>query len=371
MKKYWSIIFLCTLFLSCGKDESSAVVQETPTINLEGFSYEIGEITPASVEIQFTSNSVRGSGGQLVREIWFKKPVEIEWSKVDITDAAAQQAYLLERLEKATKYLLKPVFSIGNLMKEGPERTFTTPPFKYFARRYGLHKALIYSPDDSEDIDFRELNPKPNFFIMHKGDSLEMEYTAISKDSMLLSLESNSSIFFDENDDSVERLDLQLHFNLNDYYNTNTLGQDLEIFNNQPRIDSLIIQQVRDCDGFERTQIVFRGLFWDPLNAPNSANSPDDYRVKISSVQNPSVSTPIMTISEFDANSNSFNQGCKDGFRTVIDIPVQNFFHRGSVLWVAFPKDLLPEGEYQLGFSVIKNDEIYSATPFEFNLTYE
>jgi len=370
MKKLFIPLLTSIFLLACGEDEP-VIIETEPSISLEGFSYGIGEITPTSVEIQFTSNSVRGSGGQLVREIWFKKPVEIEWSKVDITDAAAQQTYLLEGLEKATKYLLKPVFSIENLMKEGPERTFTTPPFTYFARRHGLHKALIYSPDDSEDIDFRELNPKPNFFIMHKGDSLEMEYTAISKDSMLLSLESNSSIFFDENDDSVERLDLPLHFNLNDYYNTNTLEQDLEIYNNQPRIDSLIIQQVRDCDGFERTQIVFRGLFWDPLNPPKSANSPDDYRVKISSVQNPSVSTPIMTISEFDANSNSFNQGCKDGFRTVIDIPVQNYFHRGSVLWVAFPKDLLPEGEYQLGFSIIKNDEIYTAEPFTFGLVYE
>ncbi len=370
MKKLFIPLIATIFLLACGEDEP-VIIEKEPTISLEGFSYDIGEITPASVEIQLTSNSVRVSGGQLVREIWFKKPIETEWSKVDITNASAQQTYLLEGLEKATKYLLKPVFSIGDLIKEGPERTFTTLPFKYFSKRYGLHKALIFSPDNSEDIDFRELNPKPYFFITHKGDSLEMEHTAISKDSMLLSLDSNSSIFFDENEESIQKIGSPLYFKLKDYYNTNTLGLDLEIYNNQPKIDSLIIQQVRDCDGFERTQIVFRGLFWDPLNPPNSANSPDDYQVKISSVQNPSVSTPVMTISELDLSSSSFNQGCKDGFRTVIDIPAQNYFHRGSVLWVAFPKDLLPEGEYQLRFSVIKNDETYSAEPFEFNLTYE
>mgnify|MGYP001951921202 CR=1 FL=1 len=95
------------------------------------------------------------------------------------------------------------------------------------------------------------------------------------------------------------------------------------------------------------------------MNPPSTPNGPDNYRVKISSVQNPSVSTPIMTLSEFDIDSSSFTNGCKDGFRTVIDIPVENLFHRGSVLWVIFPKELGPEGAYEIQFKAKNKSESF------------
>lgn len=368
MKKKIIYLFASIFLLSCSEDEPAIITPEPIIINLK---YEIREITPISLEIKFVSNSVSAIGGNLIRQIWFKKAIDLEWSIKDITDLDSQRTYLLEGLERATKYIIKPVFRIENLTTEGSSQTITTLPFKYFARSYGIHRALLYSPDNSDDIDFRELDPPLSFFITYRGDSLEMEYVAISKDSILISLDSNNSLFFEESFVFIERLDLPLNFKWRDHYKNNALEQDLEIYNNKPKIDSLIIQQVRDCEGFKRTQLAFRGLFWDPLlNSQNSLNGPDDYRVKISSVQNPSVSTPIMTISEFDQNS-SFSQGCKDGFRTVIDIPIQNFFHKGSVLWVAFPKDLLPNGAYEIQFSVIKNGETYSAEPFEFDLVYE
>tara|TARA_R110000744_G_scaffold259379_3_gene374501 strand:- start:1017 stop:2129 length:1113 start_codon:yes stop_codon:yes gene_type:complete len=370
MKKLFITLFASTFFLACSKDESNTIPPE-PTINLQGFSYDIGEITPTSMELEYVSTSVSGTGGKIIREIWYKKATDLEWSKKDITDEVVQRTHLLEGLEKATKYIVKPVFSIENITKEGLEKTVTTLPFKFSVRKYRLHEAHLYLTDNAEDTDFRELDATPYFFVEHGGDTLDLKYTTLSKDSILISLDSNSSILFQENDILTESLDLPLHFKLNDYYNNDILQQNFQIYNNQPKIDSLIVQQVIDCEDLQRTRLAFKGLFWDPLNPPSTPNGPDNYRVKISSVQNPSVSTPIMTLSEFDINSSSFTNGCKDGFRTVIDIPVENLFHRGSVLWVIFPKDLLPEGAYEIQFSVIKNDETYSADPLEFDLVYE
>ena len=370
MQRLFIVLFVSVLFLSCGEDEP-VIVQEDPKINFDRFSYDIGEITPSSVIVRFISNSVSGTGGQLIREIWYKKSNDSEWSKKDITDGALQQSHVLDGLENATKYNIKPVFSIGDLVKEGSERTISTLPFQYFSRGYSNEKALIWTRDSKDEIDFRALDPEPSFFLKFEADSLEMAYTAISKDSLITSLESNTSQFFESNEEYVEKIEASVSLRLNDFYDEKVT--ELDIYNKKPKIDSVYYQTVVSCDDYDVLKLLFRGNFWSAIydNKDTLFNVPNDYNISIKNKQDPSISSPVYTRSELRENKPGITTSCESDISIIEDVPIENNFHRGRFLWVSMPKDLFPEGDYILHFSAVKNDETYTAEPLEFELLYE
>ena len=79
MKKLYIALLATLLFFSCSEDKPEAVqIGQTP--NITNITYDIGAITSTSVVIDFTSNSFSSSGGDLIREIWYKKPADADWS---------------------------------------------------------------------------------------------------------------------------------------------------------------------------------------------------------------------------------------------------------------------------------------------------
>ena len=364
MKKLSLLLFASILFLSCSEDEPEVAQREAPTLNIGNFSYDIGTIASTSVIVEFTSNPVTSSGGELIQEIWFRKSSDTEWSILDITDVAFQQLYLLDGLDLATKYIIKPVFTIGELVKEGPERTLTTLPFEYTALKDGFEQILLLSNDTS--IDFQAFESEPSFYLKYANDSIPMIYDAISKDSLLISFQADNSLFFEGNDANVEKINTSISFQFKEYYEKDWKG--LEIFNRQPKIDSLIFQEVVSCTDLDHTKLQFTGLFWNATLFSESLLEADEYAISIKNVQDPSIATPVYIKSDFIEN---IATGCEAGIDIIFEEPIQNRFHSGSLLWISFPKDLLPEGDYQLQFSAIKNNETYTAEPFEFELSYQ
>ncbi len=365
MKKLRIVLLASVMFLGCSKDEPEVIVQAAPIPTLDNITYDIGAITSTSVVIDFTSNSFSSSGGQLIREIWYKKPTDAEWSIKDISNTPSEQLqHLLNGLELATKYMIKPVFTIGELVKEGAETTVITLPFKFTATKDGFEQILLVSDDTS--VDFQAFESDPSFYLKYANDSIPMTYGAISKDSLLIAFETSNSLFFEGNDEYVEKINSSISFQFKDYYEKD--WKTLEIFNRQPKIDSLSSQNVTMCSGLDHTKLLFDGLFWNARGVSENLLEADDYVISIKNVQDPSISTPVYTKSNFVDDAAT---ACEAGFDILFEEPIQNRFHSGSSLWISFPKDLLPEGNYQLQFSAIKNNEIYSAEPLEFELLYE
>ena len=364
MKKLSPILFAAILFLSCSEDKPEVVQVEEPIVNFEDFSYDIGTITSTSVILEFTTNPISSFEGQLSQEIWYRKSTEVEWSIRDITNEKFQLVHLLEGLELATKYFIKPVFTIGELVKEGTEQIITTLPFKVTAKKDDFEQILLLSMDSS--IDFQNLESEPSFYLKYVNDSIPMTYTAISKDSLLITFEVDNSLFFQENDAYIEKINASISFQFKEYYEKDWKG--LEIFNRQPKIDSLIFQEVVSCTDLDHTKLQFTGLFWNANLFSESPLEADEYAISIKNVQDPSIATPVYIKSDFIEN---IATGCEAGIDIIFDEPIQNRFHSGSLLWISFPKDLLPEGDYQLQFSAIKNNETYTAEPFEFELSYQ
>lgn len=365
MKKVYLLV-LTTILFSCGKDETEIPAPE-PTIEVQGFLYNIKDVTTNSFTLRVTENGVRSSGGRLTTEIWFKEKNAEDWSKqeIDLVLGVGPTEHIVEGLKPATKYFVKPVFSISEIVKEAAQQTTTTKPFEFFRRKNGLEGVLLVSQD--ENIDFRELETKPSFFVKYKNDSIPMIYEAVSQDSLIASIKKSTLSFFEPEEPYIEKIEATVGFKVNDYYDDNF---QLDLYNKRPKIDSLYFQRIEECDGLTYTKLLFQGLFWNAsiLLEDTDANRPDDYRISIKNIQDPSISSPILTI---DGLSTEIPQSCETGFNTLFDLPIQNRFHQGSFLWTSVPKDILPEGEYKLEFSVIKNEEIYTADSFEFILDYD
>lgn len=364
MKRLSIILVVSLIFISCSEDEPNvAPIGQTPTI--DNITFDIDAITSASVVVDFTSNSFSSSGGQLIREIWYKKPIDTEWSIKNITNAPSEQLqHLVDGLEFATKYSIKAVFTIGELVRESGETNITTLPFETTALKDGFEQILLISKDSS--VDFQALESEPSFYLKFANDSIPMTINAISKDSLLIDFQADNSIFFEGNDEYVEKINTSVSFGLKDYYEKD--WKTLEVFNRQPKIDAIASLNVVSCTGLDHTKLQFTGFFWNAREYSESLFEADDYSFSIKNVQDPSISSPVFTKSDFIEN---VEDACETGFDIFFELPVQNRFHSGSSLWVSFPQDLLPEGNYRLQFSVIKNGETYTAEPFEFELTYE
>lgn len=364
MKKLYLVLFASILFLSCSDDEPE-VIQGAPLPSIGNITYDINAITSTSVIIEFTSISFTGDVNGFILEIWHKKPSDSEWSILDITNEASDTEHLLGGLELATKYIIKPVFTIGELVKEGAESSITTLPFKSIERKdYIFEQILLLSNDTS--VDFQAFESEPSFYLKYANDSIPMIYDAISKDSLLISFQADNSLFFNGNEEYVEKTDTSISFQFKDYYEKD--WKIMEIFNRQPKIESLTSQNVVSCTGVEHTKLRFDGLFWNARAFSEILLEADDYAISIKNVQDPSIATPVFTKSDFIDN---VADACETGFDILPELPVQNRFHSGNSLWVSFPMDLLPEGNYQLEFSAINNDETYTAEPLEFVLSYE
>ncbi len=364
MKRVYIFLIASLFFVSCSDDEPETVTGgQTPTI--DNITYDIGAITSTSVIVDFTSNSFTSSGGQLIREIWYKKPVDSEWSIKDITAAPSEQLqHLIDGLDFATKYSIKAVFTIGELVRESTETNITTLPFETTAKKDGFEQILLISKDSS--VDFQAFESEPVFYLKYANDSIPMTPNVISKDSLLIDFQADNSIFFQNNNEYVEKINTSVSFGLKDYYEKN--WKTLEIFNRQPKIDALSFQEVVSCSELDHTKLQFNGLFWNARLFTESLFEADEYSISIKNVQDTSISTPVYTKSDFNEN---IATACEAGIDILFTEPVQNRFHSGSSLWISFPRDLLPEGDYQLLFTAIKNDETYMAEPFAFELTYE
>lgn len=364
MKKLYLVVLASVLFLSCSDDEPDTI-QGAPLPSIGNINYDIGAITSTSVIVEFTSITFTSDGSKFILEIWHKKPSDSEWSILDITDAASETAHLLDGLELATEYIIKPVFSIGELVKEGAETSIITLPFKSIERKdYEFEQILLLSDDTS--VDFQAFESEPSFYLKYANDSIPMIYDAISKDSLLISFQANNSLFFEGNEEYVEKTDTSVSFQFKDYYEKD--WKTMEIFNRQPKIEALTSQNVVSCTDLDHTKLRFDGLFWNARAFSEILLEADDYAISIENVQNPSIATPVFTKSDFIEN---VADACETGFDILVELPVQNRFHSGSSLWVSFPKDLLPEGTYRLQFSVINTDETHTAEPLEFELSYE
>ena len=364
MKKLYIVLIASLLFLSCSEDEPEVIQREGPIVNFEDFSYDIEAITSTSVILEFATNPISSFEGQISQEIWYRKSAEAEWLIRDITDEKFQLEHLLEGLELATIYFIKPVFTIGELVKEGEVQIITTLPFKVTAKKDSFEQILLLSKDTS--IDFQNLESEPSFYLKYVNDSIPMTYTAISKDSILITFQADNSLFFQENDAYVELINTSISFQFKDYYEKD--WKALEIFNRQPKIDSLNFQEVVSCSALDQTKLQFTGLFWNARLFSESQIEADEYAISIKNIADPSIATPVYVKSDFIEN---ITNGCEAGIDIISADPIQNRFHSGSFLWISFPKDLLPEGDYQLQFSAIKNDKTYTAEPLEFELSYE
>lgn len=363
MKKLYIGLLASVLFLSCSDDEP-AVVQGTPMASIGNITYDIGAITSSSVIIEFTSIDFTSDGSPFVLEIWHKKPSDSDWTIKDITNAASESEHLVDGLELATKYTIKPVFAIGELVKEGAETNITTLPFKSVERKdFKFEQILLLSNDTT--VDFLAFESEPSFYLKYANDSIPMMYDAISKDSLLIAFQADNSLFFDANEAYVENINATISFQFKDYYEED--WKTMEIFNRQPKIDAMALQNVVACTGVDHTKLRFDGLFWNARSFSDILLEADDYAITIENVQDPNISTPVFTKSDFIDN---VAEACETGFDILVDPPVQNNFHSGSSLWISFPMDLLPEGDYQLQFSAIQNDVTHTAEPLEFVLAY-
>lgn len=364
MKKLYIVLLASVLFLSCSDDEP-AVVQGTPMASIGNITYDIGAITSTSVTIEFTAIDFTSDGSQFKLEIWHKKPADSDWTIKDITNAASESEHLVDGLELATKYVIKPVFTIGELVKEGAETSITTLPFKSIERKDFIFEEILLLSNDTS-VDFQAFESEPSFYLKYANDSIQMTYTAISKDSLLIAFQANNSLFFEGNEGYVEKVDTSISFQFKDYYEED--WKTMEIFNRQPKIESLVSQNVVTCTDLDHTKLRFDGLFWNARASLDILLEADEYTISIKNVQDPAISTPVFTKSDFIEN---VAEACETGFDILLELPVQNRFHSGSSLWISFPMNLLPEGNYQLHFSAFKNDETHTAEPLEFVLSYE
>lgn len=364
MKKVYLLLCASMLFFSCSDDDPEVVQGGTPP-SIDAITYTIGSITSSSVVVEFTSNSFSSSGGSLIREIWYKRPDASDWSIKDITSTPSEQLqHLVNGLDFATRYTIKAVFTVGELVRESTETSITTLPFETTAKKEGFEQIVLISKDAS--IDFQALPSEPSFYLKFANDSLQMNATAVSKDTLMIDFQADNSIFFEGNESYVEKLTAPVSYQLKDYYEEE--WKTLEIFNRQPKIDELTSQPVVNCTGEDHTKLDFSGLFWNATASMDILLEADDYAISIQNMQNPSITTPVFTKSDrIDDIMNS----CAAGFDILLEEPVANRFHSGSRLWISFETSLLPEGTYQLQFSAIKDDTTYTADSFTFELMYE
>lgn len=364
MKKLLIILLAFALGVACSDDEPDVVQGGAPP-TIDAITYDIGTITSSSVVIEFTSNSLSSSGGSLIREIWYKKPDASDWSIKDITNTPSEQLqHLVEGLDFATRYTIKAVFTVGELVRESTETNVVTLPFETTAKKDGFEQILLISGDTS--VDLEALPSAPSFYLKFANDSIQMTTTVLSKDSLLIDFQADNSIFFEANGDYVDKITAPVSFQLKDYYETE--WKTLEIFNRKPKIDALTSQMVVACTGEDQTKLAFDGLFWNAPASMDSLLEAEDYAISIRNVQNIALTTPVFGINDRVVG---IMDGCEAGFDILSEEPVANRFHSGSQLWVSFATSLLPEGEYELLFSVIQDDIVYTADTFTFTLSYQ
>ncbi len=341
-------------------------------IDLEGLASSIGEITSASIELQYTYSNLTTNGGDLVTEIWYKKRNDANWSVLEIP-IENQKILEINGLERGTAYLAKPVFKVNDFVKEGEEIQFRTLPFNYTFIREGNPNS-IWITNIFADDDYNELRDGIVSFLKRESDSIPTEITIISKDSLLITPSTELSALFDSSIAYEERLEATLTLQFNDYYNGSFSTVDL--FNPEPRTNALTFQKIVPCSESDKTKLLFQGFFWDSsIRTEIDFNKPEDYRINITSVEDPLITTDTYTqldqrIHDTDDVNSFLANSCEDGFTIVEDPPIGNPFHRGSFMWISFPTEVLPEGTYVLQFSIIKNGELLSAKPFEFQLQY-
>lgn len=364
MKKILSVIFVLCILFACSDDEPE-VVQGGDPPNIDTITYDVGAITSSSVVIEFTSNSFTSSGGSLIREIWFKRPEATDWSIKDITDAPSEQLqHLVDGLDFATRYTIKAVFTVGELVRESSETSIVTLPFETTARKDGFEQIVLISQDMS--VDFQALASDPTFYLKYANDSIPMALTKVSKDTLLIDFQADNAIFFADDEGYVDKFTAPISYQLQDYYEKE--WKTLEIFNRKPKIDAQSAQTVVNCTGEDHTKLAFSGLFWNATDATDILLEAEEYAITIQNVQNASIATPVFVKNDEIAD---VANACESGFSILPVDPITNRFHSGRELWISFETNLLPEGTYQLQFSALYDGVTYTADPFNFELTYE
>jgi|GEM_PF-6740021 len=365
-------IAIAVLFLSCDRSDGETADSSGTHIDIIGLASTVEEITATSVALQYTYTDVLTDGGSPNTEIWYKKLEDNEWSILEVV-LENETALQIEGLDRATSYLVKPVFRVNDFIREGSEIAFTTLPINYTFVREGNPNS-VWVTNIFADDDYTEVGSVLTSFLKKDNDSIPLQISVVSKDSLLLFPAIGLHTLFDPLPNYQERLEVSVTLQLNDYYMDN-FGT-LELYNPIPRIETFSFQKVVDCDNSDKTKLLFQGLFWDAsLRATIDFNKPDDYRIRIQNVENTALATPIYGQMEERSDPTLdvdafLSNNCEEGFTIVEDAPVRNIFHRGSFLWISFPTQLLPEGSYELQFGLLKDGELLEAEPFGFELRY-
>ncbi|MEM9649993.1 MAG: hypothetical protein AAF969_16060, partial [Bacteroidota bacterium] len=322
------LVIFTVLSLSCSKNSTDTMPIEAK-IDLEGLASGIGEITSTSIELQYTYSNLTTNGGDLATEIWYKKVTDEDWNILE-TPIENQKVVEINNLDRGIAYLVKPVFKVNNFVREGEEIQFRTLPFNYtFIREENPNSILV--TNIFGDDNYNEVKDGIVTFFKSENDSIPTEVTIISKDSLLITPSAELPNLFDPFV-YEERLEATLTLRFNDYYN-GSFGT-INLFNPKPKIDVLNFQKIVPCSETDKTKLLFQGFFWDSsIRTETDFNKPEEYQIKIISVENPLITTPTYTLLDQRVHDNDdvnsfLANSCEEGFTIIEDPPIRNSFHR-------------------------------------------